>query len=100
MTKKTGGTNFGLIPFASVGAGFTLAVLSVLFVVWAGTNSDHRTRVAGIHADRLQQQLNIQLAQIKLQLSSIATSIHLAQVVADTDDSARALEGSALASII
>jgi|TARA_B100002003_G_scaffold173538_1_gene161382 phosphomannomutase/phosphoglucomutase len=100
MAKKTGGTNFGLIPLASVGTGFVLAILLILFVVRAGITSDHRATVADIHADSLQQQLNIQLAQIKLQLSSMATSIHLANVVTDADASARSLEETALASMI
>lgn len=98
MADKSGAPNFGSIPVASVVTGFILAVLLSLFLVKAGTTSDHQEEVFNIRADNLQQQLNIKLQQIKLQLSRIATSVELAQVI--TDESARSIQETSLTNMI
>ena len=98
MVNKKGTPNFGSIPIASVLTGFILAVLLSLFVVHAGSTRQHREAVSKLHADSLQQQLNIKLAQIKLLLSRMATSTRLAGIVAD--ESSSSMEETLLTSMI
>lgn len=100
MAKKSEVSKFALVPYACVGAGFLLAVVTSLFVVQLTATSDHRQALINSKADSLQQQIDSRLLQISSQLSAMATSAHLAKVVAISDSSLKTLEESALKAMI
>ncbi len=100
MSKNNQLINFGIVPLASIGSGFLLAVILTVFVAQSGTDTDHQRSLVSEKADSLAQQLNIKLSQIILQTNRISNSNQLVQIVADTDPASRSYEEANLDKLI
>ncbi len=101
MAKKTSElTTFGLVPLASILAGFVVAALLCLFVVRGSIHDEYRTAVAERSADRLRQQLDIKQQQMLSQLTNLGTNARLVEVVTSGDATAKSIEETAVSALV
>jgi phosphomannomutase/phosphoglucomutase len=100
MANKSESSNLKIIPYACIGAGFLLAVITTLFVVQFIATSNHREALINAKADSLQQQIDSRLGQIRVQVSGLATSQRLADLVSGNDSLLISTEEVALQAMI
>ena len=91
---------FGKIPLAATVAGFVVTAPIYAVLVQSSINSTHTERVLQLEADNVQNQVNQKIVALRNQLKGLANTLHMAQVVTDSDYSVRTTEESALLSLI
>lgn len=90
----------GLVPLGAIVGACLLAAVLAVFLVSGGANDAHREALANNQADVFAGHIEGRLEQIQGQLSSVASTIRLSQVLSSGDQSLISLEESALTQMV
>ena len=90
----------GRIVLAAIGGGFLLAALTSVFLVKLLVDSEHRETMTSYRAAAIQEQLDLKISFVENHLTTIANTVHMAEVVSNQDLAARAAEETTLIDLI